>query len=107
VNEREAVKVTEAPAAIVCAGAVGVRSSNGPPALLPPGGRPAMVMFEIEIADDPLFVYVTVPLSVSPGATMVLSSASGDEIANVPLPPVLCATVNVVDGPSCQAPLAS
>jgi hypothetical protein len=64
-------------------------------------------MLLIEIADVLVFVYVTVPFSVSPGAMVVLSRLSGDEMTNAPLPPVLSATVKVVDGPSCQTPLAS
>ena len=32
---------------------------------------------------------MTVPLTVPPGATIVLSSVNGDDITNPPLPPVI------------------
>src|SRR5438874_720281 len=62
-------------------------------------------MLRTEIADEPVFRYVTVPFKVPPGPTVVLSSVSGDEITNPPA--AGCETVKPTSIPSYQTPPAS
>src|SRR5438093_11452967 len=85
VNARVADSVTGPPAWIVIGACCGAMSRNGPPALVPPGGRSAITIALIETAALVEFLYVTVPCWVWPGITVARSRESGAEIANVPV----------------------
>src|SRR5437763_1942424 len=64
-----------------------------------------MATARMEIADELVFWYVTVPRSVPPAPTAVLSSVSGVEITSPPA--AGCATVTPTSGPLYQTPLPS
>lgn len=84
-NVRVAVTLTEAPGASICAADAGAKSSNGPPVCVPPGGRAATTMLWIATLAVPWFVYVTVPVTVSPGCTVVSLNDRAEVIVRAPL----------------------
>src|SRR5687768_5384766 len=86
----------------------GARSMYGPPECVPPGGRAAMTKRPMVTDADEGFLYVTVPFSVPPAPTLLLSSFSGETSCSGP---VITGgggfTSKNVLGESCQAPTPS
>ena len=68
---RLALRVYVAPAPTEIAPDAGAKSPNGPPAFVPPGGRPARTTSSSESAVVVLFQRAPVADRVCPGATVV------------------------------------
>src|SRR3569623_2600316 len=71
-----AVTVSDAPGASDVGAAYGPKSAYGPPACEPPGGRAAITAGCTSMRAADVFVYVTVPVSVWPGAALPARSSS-------------------------------
>src|SRR3569623_1198768 len=71
-----AATVSDSPGASEVGAAYGPMSPYGPPACEPPGGRAAITAVCTSMRSADVFVYVTVPVSVWPGAALPALSAS-------------------------------